>query len=102
MTPEIFSKRLKEAMQKKKMKQVDILRLAESAGIKLGKSHISQYLSGKSVPREGVMAFLAKTLDVSVSYLKGEDAPTLTDTGDVPMKFYKKSAIRRVCVLRFA
>ena len=92
MTPEIFSKRLKEAMQKKKMKQVDILRLAESAGIKLGKSHISQYLSGKSVPREGVMAFLAKTLDVSVSYLKGEDAPTLTDTGDVPMKFYKKSA----------
>ncbi len=92
MTPEIFSKRLKEAMQQKKMKQVDILRLAESAGIKLGKSHISQYLSGKSVPREGVMAFLAKTLDVSVSYLKGEDAPTQIDTGDVPMKFYKKSA----------
>ncbi len=92
MTPEIFSQRLKEAMQKKKLKQVDILRLAESAGIKLGKSHISQYLSGKSVPRDGVMAFLAKALDVSVSYLKGEDAPTLTDTGDVPMKFYKKSA----------
>ena len=92
MTPEIFSQRLKEAMQKKKMKQVDILRLAESAGIKLGKSHISQYLSGKSIPREGVMAFLAKTLDVSVSYLRGEDAPAQIDTGDVPMKFYKKSA----------
>ncbi len=94
MTPETFSLRLRQAMQQKNMKQVDILRRAESDGIKLGKSHISQYLSGKSVPREAIMAFLARTLDVSVSYLKGEDAPKSTEieTGDVPMKFYKKSA----------
>lgn len=91
MTPEIFAQRLKAAMQQKHMKQVDILRLAENAGMKLGKSHISQYLSGKSIPREPIMAFLAKTLDVSVSYLKGEDGPVPIDTGDVPMKFYKKS-----------
>lgn len=92
MTPEIFAQRLKAAMQQKHMKQVDILRLAESAGMKLGKSHISQYLSGKSIPREPIMAFLAKTLDVSVSNLKGEDGPVPIDTGDVPMKYYKKSA----------
>ncbi len=91
MTPEIFSQRLREAMGKKNMKQVDILRLAESKGIKLGKSHISQYLSGKSIPREATMAFLANTLDVSVSYLKGENIPSKIDTGDVPMKIYKKS-----------
>ncbi len=94
MTPETFSLRLRQAMQQKNMKQVDILRQAEGQGIKLGKSHISQYLSGKSVPRDAIMAFLARTLDVSVGYLKGEDAPqtTITETGDVPMKFYKKSA----------
>ncbi len=93
MTPQTFSQRLKDAMAQKNMKQVDILRLAQNAGIKLGKSHISQYLSGKSVPRDGTMAFLAQALGVSTAYLKGVDAPDpiSIDTGDVPMKFYKKS-----------
>ncbi len=91
MTPDTFSQRLREAMGKKNMKQVDILRLAQSQGIKLGKSHISQYLSGKSIPRDATMAFLANALGVSVGYLKGENGPAKIDTGDVPMKFFHKS-----------
>ena len=46
-----FHLRLKEAMQKKNVKQIDVLRAAEVQNIKLGKSHMSQYVSGKSVPR---------------------------------------------------
>lgn len=90
MTPVTFASRLREAMQQKNMKQVDILRLAEVQGIKLGKSHISQYLSGKSIPRDSTMAFLAHALGVSVSYLKGEDFPE-SKMGEFPMKVYRKS-----------
>ncbi len=90
---ETFAQRLRCAMEEKNCKQVDILRLAQAQGIKLGKSHISQYLSGKSVPRDGTMAFLARALDVSVGYLRGEaPAQIQTEPGDVPMKLYKKSA----------
>ena len=37
-----FHFRLKEAMQKKNVKQIDVLRAAEVQNIKLGKSHMSQ------------------------------------------------------------
>ena len=44
---EVFSERLKAAMKKQNVKQIDLVRAAQSQGIKLGKSHISQYVSGK-------------------------------------------------------
>ena len=46
-----FADRLKSAMEQKHMKQVDLIHAAETAGVKVGKSHISQYVSGKTVPR---------------------------------------------------
>ena len=45
-----FADRLKSAMEQKHMKQVDLIHAAETAGVKVGKSHISQYVSGKTVP----------------------------------------------------
>ena len=39
---------LKQAMDEKGKKQIDIIRAAAEQGVKLGKSHISQYVSGKN------------------------------------------------------
>lgn len=53
-----FADRLKSAMEQKHMKQVDLIHTAETAGVKVGKSHISQYVSGKTVPRAEIASFL--------------------------------------------
>ena len=68
---EVFSGRLKAAMKKQNVKQIDLVRAAQSQGIKLGKSHISQYVSGKTVPRTDILLFLAKTLQVEEEWLIG-------------------------------
>ena len=60
MSNELFAQRLKSAMEHQHMKQIDLVRAAEDRGIKLGKSHVSQYVSGKTVPREEVLRFLAR------------------------------------------
>ena len=69
MESSIFAIRLNELLQQKKIKQVDLVRLAEEKGIKLGKSHISQYVSGKTVPRREILQFLAGVLDVEPDWL---------------------------------
>lgn len=80
--PEItFAYRLKQAMNESGLKQVDLVRMASEQGQKLGKSQMSQYLSGRTVPRAGMMAFLASALGVSEDWLSGtepEQAPTST------------------------
>jgi len=88
-----FSLKLKEAMEKKGYKQVDLIRLAELSGIKLGKSHISQYVSGKTVPRAEILSFLAKTLDVSEGFLLGtEEKKTITEKKEeIKMREFEKS-----------
>ena len=56
---DIFAQRLKQAMKDKSFKQVDLINIANEQGVKLGKSHVSQYVSGKTVPRGDIMKFLA-------------------------------------------
>ena len=96
-----FASRLASAMKLKGLKQVDILRAAEEKGLKLGKSHISQYVSGKSVPRDNILNFLAEALSVSPQWLKnGEPAPK-TDIkielpGEITMNFKKSSKLDNV------
>ena len=72
-----IAQRLKEAMEAKGLKQVDVIRLAEPIGrecnVRIGKSHMSQYLSGKSEPRKDILGVLAKTLEVDESWLAGEE-----------------------------
>ena len=67
-----FATRLNELLQQKKIKQVELVRLAEEKGIKLGKSHISQYVSGKTVPRKEILHFLADVLNVEPDWLLGK------------------------------
>ena len=99
MATQDFHLRLKEAMQKKNVKQIDVLRAAEVQNIKLGKSHMSQYVSGKSVPRENILNFLADYLEVTPQWLKGEQPPipNSNQTGEIPMrKFHKSSKLDNV------
>ena len=86
MESSIFSIRLNELLQQKKIKQVDLVRLAEEKGIKFGKSHISQYVSGKTVPRKEILQFLAGVLEVEPDWLLGktEDSPKENIPKDVP------------------
>ena len=73
MSENLFSERLKEKMKERSLRQIDLLKAAEKSGIKLGKSHISQYVSGKTVPRENIINFLAEVLDTDPEWLKGND-----------------------------
>lgn len=74
---ETFAERLRQVMREKGLKQVDVIRLVQSLEendrVKLGKSHISQYLSGKTEPRMEVMKALSKALEVNQLWLLGED-----------------------------
>ena len=64
-----FSQRLKKAMADANLKQTDLIHAAQEQGAKLGKSQVSQYVSGKTIPRPDVMATLAKILNVSPAWL---------------------------------
>lgn len=69
MSRDGFATRLKQAMDQHNLKQVDLVRIAAEQGVKLGKSHISQYASGKTVPRADILHFLAQTLQVEEDWL---------------------------------
>ena len=68
-----FATRLATALALRNLKQIDVVRRARAEGLKIGKSHMSQYVSGKTIPRDANLAFLARTLHVSESWLMGED-----------------------------
>lgn len=104
MADKVFAERFKEAMVKQNMKQVDLIRVAAEQGVNLGKSQISQYVSGKTVPRENIGNLLAKLLQVDVQWLYGRDLDTkgvessssvpnenITDTNKVHIREFKKS-----------
>lgn len=91
MESSVFSKRLQETIKGKGLKQIELVRLAEQEGIKMGKSHISQYLSGKIVPRKEILRFLASALEVREEWLLGEEEKNGIKGGENPMKNIKKS-----------
>lgn len=75
MATATFAERLNEAMKMRDLKQIDIVRRAQDSGVKMGKSHVSQYVGGKTIPRDANLSFLARTLDVDEAWLLGEDVP---------------------------
>jgi len=72
-----FSKRLKMAMEEREMSQAEL-----AAHIGKGKSSVSQYLSGKNIPKNDVQQKIAEVLDCTVEYLN-EETPVnnLTESG---------------------
>ena len=75
-----FADRLNSCMKEKQIKQIELVRMAEQKGIKLGKSHISQYVSGKTVPRKEILQFLADSLEVEAGWLIGMDGKKADDS----------------------
>lgn len=66
-----FPERLSQAMGERGLKQVDLLRMAAERGEKLGKSQLSQYVSGKTLPRRDSLGLLADLLGVDAGWLAG-------------------------------
>lgn len=65
-----FADRLKWAMSQKGIKQqVDLIAQAAQRGEKLGKSQVSQYIAGKTIPRSDSLNLLADILGVRPSWL---------------------------------
>ena len=70
-----FAERLKAAMAARGLKQVDLVRMAREQGVKLGKSQLSQYLSGKTAPRRDMLAFLSSALGSNLELEPEPQAP---------------------------
>lgn len=73
------AERLRTLMNARGLKQVDIVKLCQPYcnrfGVKMNKSDISQYLSGKTEPSQDKLIVLGMALDVQESWLMGFDVP---------------------------
>lgn len=85
------SQRLKQIMDIKKLRQVDILEAAQpfckKYDIKLEKNALSQYVSGRVEPGQEKLTILGMALGVSEAWLMGFDVPmerytSTTDSGN--------------------
>lgn len=88
MAQNSFAERLAQAMAEKNLKQADLVHAAGQRGEKLGKSQVSQYVSGKVVPRANVMRLLADLLSVDDSWLatgEGARAAARPETASEPV-----------------
>ena len=83
MKTENTSIRLKKIMSSRGLKQVDILELAkpycEKYNVKLTKSILSLYISGKAEPGTHKLSVLGLALNVSEAWLMGYDVPMSRD-----------------------
>lgn len=84
------SERLKQIMNERSLRQVDILEAAkpfcEKYGVKLAKNDLSQYVSGKVEPRQEKLTILGLALNVSETWLMGYDVRRERDeTEKAPM-----------------
>ena len=79
MKRETTAKRINKIMEDRRLRQVDILNLAapycKQYGVKMNKSDISQYCSGKTEPNQDKLFVLGMALDVNESWLMGLDVP---------------------------
>ena len=73
--------RLKRIMSERNIRQIDILNLSkpicEQYGVKMNRSDISQYCSGKVEPNQDKLFVLSKALNVNESWLMGYGDPEI-------------------------
>lgn len=86
MDRQTTAQRLRDIMEQRQLKQTDIIRMAEpycaKYRIKLGKSDMSQFVSGKVEPGQWKLSILAMALNVSEAWLMGLDVPMERDRED--------------------
>lgn len=79
MNKENTAIRLKYLMDTRGLKQVDIVNLCQpfckKYGVKMSKSDMSQYVSGKVEPNQDKLYVLGNALNVSEAWLMGYDVP---------------------------
>lgn len=84
MKPFTTSQRLQQIMNERGIKQVDIVNAArpfcEKYGVNLGKNTLSQYVSGKTEPKQDKLSILGMALGVSEAWLMGYDVPMERNT----------------------
>ena len=73
MSTQTFAQKLQKAMDDRGLRQADIVRLAQKDNIPIGRSHISQYLSGKVKPRSEITDYLTYILGVRPDYFQDND-----------------------------
>ena len=71
--------RLKEYMQLMGLRQADIVAAVQPLcgryGVKMNRSDVSQYITGKTEPRQEKLMMLSEALNVDVAWLMGCDVP---------------------------
>ena len=81
------SKRLKQLLSERNMRQVDILDAAkpytEKYNVKLNKNDLSQYINGKTEPGQSKLSILGMALNVNEAWLMGYDVPMERNKKDV-------------------
>ncbi|MDB2108889.1 DNA-binding protein [Clostridium paraputrificum] len=79
MNNENTSIRLKQIMKERNLRQVDLLEMVkpfcEKYNVKINKSDISQYLSGKVKPGQEKLSMLGMALNINETWLMGYDVP---------------------------
>ena len=79
------TERINQIMKEKRLRQIDVLNLAkpfqEKYNIKFSKSHLSQYVNGKSNPDNEKIFLLSKVFGVTEAWLLGYDAPKYESLG---------------------
>lgn len=83
------STRLREIMAQRGLKQADVLRMAqpycEKYKIKMGKSDLSQFVSGKVEPGQWKLTILGLALNISEAWLMGFDVPMEREASPAPV-----------------
>ena len=73
------TERINQIMKEKKLRQIDVLNLAkpfqQKYNIKFSKSHLSQYVNGKSNPNNEKIFLLSKVFGVTEAWLLGYNVP---------------------------
>lgn len=86
MKKENTALRLNKIMADRNLRQVDILELVKpfcmKYGIKMNKSDLSQYTSGKVEPSQEKLVVLGMALNVSEAWLMGFDVPMERNNND--------------------
>lgn len=87
---EVFLNRLVSAMKASDMRQVDLSKLSG-----IPKGQLSQYMTGKYVPKKSTIKRIADTLGVSELWLMGYDVPM---TAEVDPEAVRNQAIADIAL----
>lgn len=82
----LISSRLKEILNKRNLKQADLVKMTG-----LGKSAISQYISGKVTPKKDKISILAKALNVDELWLMGIDNFSDSNITEIQKKIFSNN-----------